>query len=248
MSDTARERARFLKELKEFDDNLMEVGEERQFLYDEMKHLLDESRKSKNSTQSYKSLLLETCNDSSFVSKIDYKLIYNLTTNENLKIFNEFYNLDSKKLKIFFKTLHKTQIALDTFEKRLYHEQRGKRQRESLVKKYDAVIEDIENTCPSLYMLNCIKLMKIKRKQLEVDVFPLTERKIFENLLRSIHILLGNRKTDPNYPTKKLTTITNNIIKKYFGKEISFSEKTQITAFSYNEYSFGLTSFNLYHS
>jgi len=244
MSDTARERAKFLKELKEFDDNLME----NEFLYDEMKELLDKQRKEKNSTQSDKSLLLESGNDGAFVSKIDYKLIVKLTMNKELKIFNEFYNLDNKKLKTFFKTLHKTQIALEDFEERICYEPREKKRRESLVKKYDAVIEDIENHSSSHYMSNCVTLIKINRDRLKEIVSLLTERQIFENLLHSIHILIGNRKTNPNYPTRKIATITNNIISEYFGKDISFSEKTKITSFSCWKYSFKKDSFNLYHS
>ena len=241
-SDTARERAKFLKELKEFDDNLME----NEFLYDEMKELLDKQRKEKNSTQSDKSLLLESGNDGAFVSQIDYKLIDKLTMNKELKIFNEFYNLDNEKLKTFFKTLNKTHIALDTFEKRLYFELRGEKERKSLVKKYDAVIGDLENT--TNIRLSYFDFLRIKRDQLKEKVFPITERKIFENLLRSIHILLGNRKTNPRYPTKKIATITNNIISHYFNKDISFSEKIKIIDFYYEKYSFGLVSFSLYHS
>jgi len=105
------------------------------------------------------------------------------------------------------------------------------RDREILYRKIQSVIEYLE-TLGDYGTRTIEDLTEIGDNLIEQNMF-LTKRKIFENLLFDIFMLLKspNLNDRPLYCTQKIATITNEIIKKYFHEESNFSRKINFSTF-----------------
>lgn len=214
-------RDRFLKLLKDFDDNYF-IEESRKKYYKDKAEENNQTLKQFFSSDSTSPL--------QWYSQIDYKKIENATRNNPTNPFQPFYNLDEWKLDLFFDILHKTNLFLEYFEKYEFDRLREYKKRERLIKKYNAVIEDQEAIKADDKQ---IQSLKDRAKSLKISP-TITKRRIFENLLYYMCIILDDRKEKTFTLTEQIANITNKIIENYFDDTDSrtkFSKKTDINNF-----------------
>lgn len=214
------DRRKFLKFLQEFDNNYTTYQ-------GSLRDTVIEEAKEKNIT------VKETFKDSknlSLFSQINYSKIHNLTNTNNL--FSPFYNIEYSKLEVFFKALHTTEYLL--INKERLTNLRTYRERQSLIKKYQAVIADMES-------INSNNLEWLRNRQNELTKeTTLTERKIFENLL---FIVFKTLRGSQEQLTVKIVNTVNEIITHYFNvKDISFTHKVDLNRLNKKIYRYYRTS------
>lgn len=212
-------RDRFLKLLKDFDDSYFIEESQKKYWGD----------KAKENNQTIKQYLSEDhTTPLGWYSQIDYKEIERGTRNNPTNSFEPFYILDERKLDMFFNALHKTNLFLKYFEKYEFDRLRAYKGRESLIKKYHIIIEDLEAIKADE---DLIKLLKDRTKSLKITP-TITKRRIFENLLFYMYIILDERKEKTFTLTDRIANITNKIIESYFNDtDTKFSKKTDINNF-----------------
>jgi len=216
-------RERFLRLAKEFDDNHVSLN------YDDIKDEVIKITTEKNIT-------IKKCFEKSKIfyitSEINLNKIKNITFHED-NPFKYFYMNSDKQLKIFFEVLHYTNIIL---KDNGFYSLRDAKSRNSLVLKYEAVIEDLQEY--TFYNgMGRIRDLE-ERKNILTRKPTLTKRKVFENLLFNVWVFYKycNGKKDIK-TTQKIADITNQLIKDYFDEDITFSRKTDMKKFiQYNYY------------
>jgi len=214
-------RDRFLRLLEEFDNNYSP------YIAKTKKWHNEELEKEKVCNKQYHKQT--NCKNLFLFSQIDYLKIKIITSKEK-NPFKVFYKLSNEDLEIFFKTLHLTHYLL-VFEPTYMT---SKRDRGILYRKIQDVIEYLE-TLGGYGRTTIETLNKIGNELIEEKIF-LTKRRIFENLLFDIFMLLESEspKLDkrPLYCTQKIATITNEIIKEYFHEDSNFSRKINFSTFT----------------
>ena len=220
------DRNRFLKLLKDFDDNYTAYHGSLQ------EHVKKQAKENgttiKETFKDSKNLLL--------YSQIDYNKIQRLTiidtsTDEDIapSCFSFFYEISEDQLKFFFKTIHHTNYLLKNNDNS-FDTLRTYREKQSLINKYQAVIDDMKSIEKDTQWLS-------NRMEELTKSFTPTKRMIFENLLFSVFLIIRfDVKNNKQQLTQKITDITNGIIDTYFDEDVRFSKKTNINNF--HEYTY----------
>ncbi len=239
-------RERFLKLLKEFDDNYI-LGEIA---------LESFEKEAKENNQTLKQFMSGSDNmPIQWYSQINYNRIKQITQehdeSENKgNAFTPFYCLGDEKLDSFFHTLHKTKLFLTYFEEYNLNNHRDYKSRESLIKKYNTIIEDLKGIKEDD---KTISSLETRMKSLKSQPI-LTKRRIYENLLLFIYVVLTKNKERPFRLTDKIANITNKIIVEYFGENendnrLQFSRKTDINRLVEHTYKFEtMKPISIWHS
>ena len=229
------DRDRFLRLLKKFDDNYTVFSDDEEIF----RIVKAEVQKENMTIKEYfsKKEKPTLC----YFSQIDYTRIENLTQYnvedyifsktpiaECPNPFTSFYHLEEEKLVTLFRTLHITNLFLAYFEDIQFDRLRTYKERQSLIKKYDSVIEDLEIT--TTLEDNAMNILKNRRESLK-DAPTITEKRIFENLLFGVFVVLADRDKKTFSLTDRIANITNLIIEHYYSKRYNFSKNTNIGNF-----------------
>lgn len=222
-------RDRFLKLLKDFDDNYTLNGCLK-------KHNEDKAKENNQTIKQY--LSEDPTTPLMFYSQIDYNGIKQVTMNTPTNPFEPFYNLDEFELGVLFETLHQTNLLLTYLDKYGINRNRKYKERESLIQKYHIIIEDLEAISAKE---DITKPLRKRAEGLKTIPPILTKRRIFEHLLGRMCVILDDGKGEKFILSDRIVNITNKIIKNYFNddtKASKFSRKTDIKNFIRHDYTY----------
>ncbi len=222
-------REKFLKALQHFDDNYNGI------VYNdkELDELYRTNKKFNNDERSR--------SHSQHHSRIDIVKVRQITQiNDNC--FTPFYSLKDDQLYYFFgqlSNIHLGLIYLDDFCDN-YRDLKMQNRNKSKQKKIDEVMEmlsaDSNNYETTIKDLNCLQ------NSLDNDHF--TERQLFQHLLFWVSLMLNNLKQN-----RKVSDVTNDMIKDYFSQDVTFSRETKIDNFEpFTYYYTDAKGLILYHS
>jgi len=169
-------------------------------------------------------------------SQIDYLKLTQLVLNDN-SVFGVFYDWKKEHIVGLFDAFNRTALFLEYYDYYGFSRLRTYSERQSLIKKYQSVIEDLNYTRAT----SCIEHLKQRisiLKQVDEGV-QLTKRKIFEDLLFAIFsIMLQMDKVklplSKNKIPPKVTKIVSSIIEEYFNEDEHFGKN--MTATRFDEY------------
>lgn len=213
-------RSRFLKLLEDFHNNYCMGLDKSNDVY----KIIQEKAEAGGKTI-YEYLSCKQGTPISCFSQIDYEKIKRITTIRK-NPFETFYNFEEAALRRFFEALHKTGLFLKYFEKFKMDELRTYKERQVLLKKYNAVKEDLYKVGADNDVISFIENRMIELKKTPT----LTERRIFEDFFVSVVLVLPKR--DGGYgATRRAAEITKLITKEYFDKDIHISKSTRIENF-----------------
>ena len=231
-------RSRFLKLLKNFDDNYIGGGKYIEQMVAECKKA-NQIAKRENQTSKEILLCINLKYSHSQLDTMKIKLLTSKIDEEEKKNnpFKKFYDLENDRITVLFYVLHITDLFLKYFEDYNLTQLRKYKDRQSLLKKYNAVIEDVElnKIFNPNYEKRAIEKLKERVESLNGSII-ITERKIFENLLHGIWSLFPS---DTDNLTKKVVNMTNDIIKHCYSKDnIRFSRNKEVKKFKKHYYGF----------
>lgn len=224
MSSNQEQRNRFLRLAKDFDDNYVSSDVVRN----------ETVNKNKKPYQTNKEFLQQNDFDWYLYSQLNYIKLRDLVNNveKTGKAFKGFYDFDDENLYFLFHSIHITKLFLLYFEKYQFDRLRKYAEKQSLVSKYESVIEDSKALNVDE---NHIKVLEDRKNNLH-RTFP-TEQNIFENFLHSIHIILVKRGKDATHNLTDTTcNVVNLIIKNYFDRDVTFSRATNFETFEWHIY------------
>ena len=233
MSDANKERTRFLKELKEFDDNFINSN------IQSFREIFIKAKEEKEFRNLTIKEIINSMNLGESASQIDYSRIQEIT-NKIFNPFTPFYKI--KDLTYFFEALSMTNLFLRSHETYKYDELRTYESKESMKKHYKVVIEDLKRMKGDAKHIQFEKTINLLQERIDnlYRTFP-TQEQILQNFLLRVYIVLTTKK-ELSKPTQKIANITNEIIEDYFSFEKDkklFSKNTNLNLFKPHHYCVG---------